>query len=394
MKNIAILGSTGSIGTNALKIVRSRPKDFNVIGISGYSNVNLLAKQIKEFSPELVSVKDANAIKKLEKLVSLNGIKVFSQDIGLNKIVASKKVKTILVATSGTISLKPTLEAIERGKVIALANKEPLVMAGQIVMERIKKNKGKLIPVDSEHSAIFQCLKQEDIKNLKKIYLTGSGGPFKNLKKSQLENVTRAMALKHPKWKMGKKITIDSATLMNKGLELIEARWLFDVAPEKIEVIIHPEAVIHSMVEFCDRSVIAQLGITDMRLPIQYAFDYPQRIANNLQSIDFLKTKKLTFIKPNVANFPCLKIAKQVALKGGSSGAVMNAANEIAVQAFLSEKIKFIEIPKIVSGVLKKHKFIKHPVLDEILKLDTWARREAELLCYQHCYQHQHFYLY
>ncbi|MBU1043012.1 MAG: 1-deoxy-D-xylulose-5-phosphate reductoisomerase [Candidatus Omnitrophica bacterium] len=384
MKNIAILGSTGSIGTNALKIVRSRPKDFNVIGISGYSNVSLLAKQIKEFNPEIVSVKDDAVIKKLEKLVSLKGIKVYAQNIGLNKIVINKKVKTILVATSGTVSLEPTLEAIERGKIIALANKEPLVMAGQIVMERIKKNKGYLIPVDSEHSAIFQCLKNEDIKKLRKIYLTGSGGPFKKLKKSQLEKVTLAMALKHPKWKMGKKITIDSATLMNKGLELIEARWLFDVEPEKIEVIIHPEAVIHSMVEFCDRSIIAQLGITDMRLPIQYAFDYPQRIDNDLQSINFLKTKALTFLKPDLLSFPCLAIAKQVALKGGSCGAVMNAVNEIAVQAFLSEKIKFIEIPKIVSGVLKKHLFIKRPNLDEILKLDIWARREAELLCYQH----------
>ncbi|MBU1087823.1 MAG: 1-deoxy-D-xylulose-5-phosphate reductoisomerase [Candidatus Omnitrophica bacterium] len=384
MKNIAILGSTGSIGTNALKIVRSRPRDFKIIGISGYSNIPLLAQQIKEFNPEIVSVKDDAVISQLEKKVSLKGIKIYAQNIGLDKIVTNKKVSIVLVATSGTVSLNPTLEAIERGKIIALANKEPLVMAGQIVMERIKKNKGTLIPVDSEHSAIFQCLKQEDIKQLRRIYLTGSGGPFKDFKKSQLAKVTLEMALKHPKWKMGKKITIDSATLMNKGLELIEARWLFDIAPEKIEVIIHPEAVIHSMVEFLDRSVIAQLGITDMRLPIQYAFDYPRRLANKLQSIDFIKTKALTFFKPNSDSFPCLAIARQAALKGGSSGAVMNAANEIAVEAFLLKKIKFIEIPKIVSAILKKHSFIKRPVLDEIFQLDIWARREAELLCYQH----------
>jgi 1-deoxy-D-xylulose-5-phosphate reductoisomerase len=384
MKNIAILGSTGSIGTSALKIVRSRPKDFKVIAISGYSNVRLLADQIKEFGPQIVSVKDTATISQLEKLVSLKRIKVYPQEIGLNKIAINPKVKTLLVATSGIVSLKPTLAAIERGKTIALANKEPLVMAGQIVMERIRKNKGTLIPVDSEHSAIFQCLKQEDISKLRRIYLTASGGPFRNFTRKQLEKVSLAMALKHPKWKMGKKITIDSATLMNKGLELIEACWLFNVSPEKIEVIIHPEAVIHSMVEFCDRSVIAQLGITDMRLPIQYAFDYPQRMANNLQSIDFFKTKALTFYKPNTDNFPCLALAKQVALKGGSSGAVMNAANEIAVQAFLVEKIKFSEIEKIVAAVLKKHKFIKQPVLDEIFRLDIWARREAELLCYQH----------
>lgn len=384
MKNIAILGSTGSIGTNALRIVKSRQKEFRVIGISGYSNVRLLARQIKEFKPEIVSVKDESVICKLERLVSLKGIKVYPQEIGLNKIATNPKVKILLVATSGIVSLKPTLAAIEKGKIIALANKETLVMAGQIVMESIKKNNGIIIPVDSEHSAIFQCLKQEDIKKLKRIYLTGSGGPFRNFKNNQLGKVTLAMALKHPKWKMGKKITIDSATLMNKGLELIEARWLFDVAPEKIEVIIHPEAVIHSMVEFCDRSIIAQLGITDMRLPIQYAFDYPQRIANNLASIDFLKTKALTFFKPDRSSFPCLDIAQQVAVKGGSSGAVMNAANEIAVQAFLAEKIKFTEISNVVASVLKKHNFIKQPVLDEIFSLDVWARREAELLCYQH----------
>lgn len=383
MKNIAILGSTGSIGTNALKVIKSRPKDFNVIGLSAYSNVHLIAKQINEFKPEIVSVKDDGVIEKLSKLVSLKAVKVYPQEIGLHRIATSAKVKTLLVATSGIVSLKPTLEAIKRGKVIALANKEPLVMAGQIVMETVRKSKGTIIPVDSEHSAIFQCLKQEDITKLRKIYLTGSGGPFRKFKKSQIQKVTLSQALRHPKWKMGRKITIDSATLMNKGLELIEARWLFDVPACDIEVIIHPEAVIHSMVEFCDKSVIAQLGITDMRLPIQYAFDYPKRISNDLPSVDFLKTKALTFYKPNVNNFPCLAIAKEVALKGGSCGAVMNAANEIAVEAFLSKKIKFIEIPKVITKVLKNHKFIKRPGLDEIFSLDAWARREAELLCYQ-----------
>jgi 1-deoxy-D-xylulose-5-phosphate reductoisomerase len=382
MKNIAILGSTGSIGTSALKVVRSRPKDYKVLGLSAYSNVDLLARQIKEFKPKIVSVKDKDTVYKLEKKVSLKGIKAYAQDVGLGKIANHPQVQTILVATSGIVSLKPTLDAIKKGKTIALANKEPLVMAGQIVMDTLKHNKGCIIPVDSEHSAIFQCLKQEKKACLKKIYLTGSGGPFRNFTQSQLSKVTLKMALKHPKWKMGKKITIDSATLMNKGLELIEARWLFDVLPEKIEVIVHPEAVIHSMVEFCDKSVIAQLGITDMRLPIQYAFDHPQRKANKLSSVDFYKTKHLSFFKPNLKNFPCLAIARQVAVKGGSSGAVMNAANEIAVAAFLAKKIRFLDIADIIKKVLDKHKFIKHPGIEEIFESDAWARREAEAFCY------------
>ncbi len=382
MKKIAILGSTGSIGTNTLEVVKKRGADFKIIGLSAYCNVRLLAKQIRLFGPKLVSVKDEEVIRQLGKLVDLSGIKVYTQDEGLIRIATHREVQTLVVATTGIISLTPTLLAIEKGKTIALANKETLVMAGEIVIDRIKKNSGTIIPIDSEHSAIFQCLQKEDLSSLKRIYLTGTGGPFRNLSKPDLRKVNSAMALRHPKWKMGRKITIDSATLMNKGLEIIEACWLFGVSPEKIEVLIHPEAVVHSMVEFCDHSILAQLGITDMRLPIQYALDYPKRRANQLSSVDFLKVNELTFNKPDLDRFECLGIAKRVAKKGGSSGCIMNAANEVAVNAFLRDKIGFTNIPKIISKVLKKHKHIDHPTLEEIFSFDDWARKEARLLCY------------
>lgn len=383
MKNIAILGSTGSIGTNTLNVIQSRSKDFRIVALSAYRNMRLLAKQIKLFRPKIVSVKDESAIKRLKKLVNLSQMKIYTQDKGLGIIASCDRVDTLVVATTGTVSLIPTLIAIEQGKTIALANKEPLVMAGEILIEAARKNRAKIIPVDSEHSAIFQCLRKEEKTSLRRIYLTGSGGPFLNLKQKELGKVNLRMALRHPKWRMGKKITIDSATLMNKGLELIEARWLFDVPAQNIEVVIHPEAVIHSMVEFCDRSIIAQMGITDMRLPIQYALDYPSRCSNRLASLDFFKLKTLTFLKPDLKKFPCLGIARKVAQAGGSAGCVMNAANEVAVEAFILKKISFRQIPSIIVRVLRKHRFIKHPTLDEILAFDKWARREAELLCYQ-----------
>jgi len=384
VKSIATLGSTGAIGTNTLRVIHSRPGDFRVIALSAYRNMHLLAKQIKLFQPKLISVKDEKCIKKLRGLVDLSGTRVYTQDKGLKLIAKHRQVQILVVATAGTISLAPTLLAIEHGKTIALANKEPLVMAGEILMQVVKKNKGRIIPVDSEHSAIFQCLHKEGKDSLRRIYLTGTGGPFFRFSKSDLKKVNLKMALKHPKWKMGKKITIDSATLMNKGLELIEARWLFDVPVEMIEIVIHPEALIHSMVEFCDRSILAQLGIADMRLPIQYALDYPKRCANKLKAPDFFGLKSFTFFKPDLNNFPCLRVAKKVASLGGSTGCVMNAANEIAVEAFLNEKITFLEIPDVISSVLEKHKFVKHPNLDEIFSLNEWARREAGLLCY-HC---------
>ena len=383
MKKISILGSTGSIGTNTLDVIRNRSCDFQVMGLSAYENVKLLARQIKEFRPRVVSVKDDQTIKKLKALVNLKGIKVYPLDPGLCEISTYRQTQIVVVATAGIISLLPTLEAIDKGKIIALANKEPLVMAGNIVMKKIQQTNGVIIPVDSEHNAIFQCLRGEKLANLRNIYLTGSGGPFKDMSAKQIKNVIPEMALKHPKWKMGRKITIDSATLMNKGLELIEACWLFDVAPEKIKVVVHPEAIIHSMVEYCDGSVIAQMGITDMRLPIQYALDFPHRKTNHLKKIDFFKMKQLTFSVPDTRKFPCLKIAQDVAKKGGSLGSVMNAANEIAVEEFLLGNIGFTDIPKIINSVFKKHKFIASPNLNQIIKCDEWARREAKSLCCQ-----------
>ncbi|MCP4649315.1 MAG: 1-deoxy-D-xylulose-5-phosphate reductoisomerase [PVC group bacterium] len=383
MKKISILGATGSIGTNTLDVISKRPVDFRVIGLSAYSNMRLLAKQIKLFKPKLVSVKDQDSIRELEKLTDLSGIRVYTQEQGLSKIATHRETEILVVATSGTISLVPTLLAIEQGKTIALANKEPLVMAGKIVMERLRKSKGKIIPVDSEHSAVFQCLQNSDINTVKNIYLTGSGGPFREFSKQKLKTVSLEMALKHPKWKMGRKITIDSATLMNKGLEIIEARWLFDIAPEKIKVVVHPEAIIHSMVEFYDGSVLSQMGVTDMRLPIQYALDYPNRRPNHLKAVDFFALKKLTFFKPDENKFPCLKIAKKIAAESGTGGCVMNAANEVAVNAFLTGKIGFMSISKIIESVLKRHKRMKSPTLDQIFECDDWARREARLLCYQ-----------
>lgn len=382
MRKIAILGSTGSIGTNTLRVIETRPSDFKVIGLGAYQNVKVLAKQIKLFKPKLISVKDEETIKQLEKFVSLSGIKVYTQEEGLKKIAIHPEVEMVVVATAGTISLVPTLQAIEEGKTIALANKEPLVMAGEIVMSKLKRKKSTLIPIDSEHSAIFQCLQKENKNSIRRIYLTGTGGPFHNLAQGKLKDVSAQMALDHPKWKMGKKITIDSATLMNKGLEIIEARWLFDVAPDKIEVLIHPEAIIHSLVEFCDGSILAQLGITDMRLPIQYALDYPRRKISHLAKVSFLKIKKLTFAKPDLNKFPCLKIAQRVAREGGTNGCVMSAANEIAVNAFLNGKIRFTDIPKVINKVLQKHHALERPTLDEILALDHWAKKEARLFCY------------
>ncbi|RKY34363.1 MAG: 1-deoxy-D-xylulose-5-phosphate reductoisomerase [Candidatus Omnitrophota bacterium] len=383
MKKIGILGATGSIGLNTLDVIKNRPKDFRVIGLSAYNNVEAIAAQIVLFKPKIISLKDLEVIKRLEKLVDLSGIEVYTQDKGLLEIAVNDDIDLLVVATTGTASLKPVLEALKKGKTVALANKEPLVMAGEIIMRVEKESNGKIIPIDSEHNAIFQCLKNAETRDLKKIYLTGSGGPFRQLAKQELENVTVEMALKHPKWKMGKKISIDSATLMNKGLEFIEACWLFGLEPEQIDILVHPEAVIHSMVEFCDSAILAHMGITDMRLPIQYALDYPERKTNNFGSIDFLKIRQLTFYEPDTDKFPCLELAKYAACERGGKGCVLNAANEVAVSAFLQGAIQFTDIAEIVGKVLEKHTSVAHPALQEILVMDRWAREEADLFCYQ-----------
>ncbi len=384
MKGITVLGSTGSIGKNTLSVVEARPGDFRVRGLSCHSNVRALAAQIKKFKPAMVSVKDEKTAKALGRLVSLKGIKVYTGIPGMERLAEDPRSDTLVVATSGIAGLLPTLKAASRGKTIALANKETLVLAGPLVMAAVKKSKARILPVDSEHSAIFQCLRKEASKDLKRIYITGSGGPFRGYSLRKMREVTPEQALNHPKWKMGRKISVDSATMMNKGLEVIEACWLFNLPPEKIRILIHPEAVVHSMVEFNDGAVLAQMGVPDMRMPIQYALDYPRRKKSPARELDFTDLRQLTFQEPDSLRFPCLKTAFQVARIGGSSGCVMNAANEAAVYAFLDGKIPFLEIPRIISKVLGKHTVLKNPGLKELLDLDSWARKEADSLCPQH----------
>lgn len=375
MKKIIILGSTGSIGQSALQVISRFPQKFKVVGLSTNTRQDILAQQIKKFHPKIAVVTAMNKT----KLSSIGKTKIISSPEGLTYL-AKYPADLILISLVGGVALMPLIEAIRSKKDIALANKESLVMAGGLVLKEAKKHKVKIIPVDSEHSAIFQCLNGVDQANLRKIYLTGSGGPLYNLSKSKFSSVTPQKALNHPKWAMGPKISVDSSTLMNKGLEVIEAKWLFGLEANKIDILIHPQAIVHSLVELIDGSVLAQLAITDMRLPIQYALTYPQRLSSNLPSVDLLKTAKLTFKKPDFNKFPCLKLAYQVARENGTSAAVLNASNEELVNAFLKGKINFVKIPKIIEKVLSRHKNILEPTLSQILETDIWAREETERL--------------
>lgn len=380
MKRIIVLGSTGSIGTNALDVIARHPREFSVVGLAAHSNVKLLARQARKFRPGVVAIFDESKINELRGSLSGAAIKVLGGYEGVSELARSKDADITLVAIVGAAGLIPTLNAIGSVKTVALANKEPLVMAGGIITERAKKCGTKIIPVDSEHSAIFQCLNGHNREDLKKIYLTGSGGPLKNIDSGRFDSLSPEEVVNHPRWKMGKKISVDSATLMNKGLEIIEAKWLFGVSVDKIDVLIHPEAIIHSMVEFVDGSIMAQLSQTDMRLPIMYAFSYPGRVKSVLPALDFVKLGKFTFAPPDMKKFPCLGMAREAAKKGGSHPAVLNAANEEAVLAFLGKKIKFTQIPKIIDKVLSKHKTKATPSLDEILQIDAWARERARSL--------------
>lgn len=380
MKNIAILGSTGSIGVKTLEVVSEFPDKFRVVGLTANSNIDLLERQIKRFNPEIVAVKDEVRSKQLEEKIIPFRVKIYGGQEGLNEVVRQKDVDLVVVAISGSSALIPILESIEKDKIIALANKESLVMAGQVIMSRAKAKSISIIPIDSEHSAIFQCLglSGQNHEYLKKIYLTSSGGPLNEIPIEDLKFILPQQALNHPKWKMGKKISIDSATLMNKGLEVIEARWFFDIDVNNIEVLIHKEAIVHSMVEFVDGTVLAQLAITDMRLPIQYALTYPERWLTPLPRLDFLKVSKLTFDLPNLTKFPCLSLAYRVAREGGSQPCVLSVANEEAVEAFLNNQISIDEIHKIIEKVLAKHKRIDNPTLTDILNVEVWAREEAK----------------
>ncbi len=375
-KNVAILGSTGSIGTQTLEVVESHFDEFNIVGLSAGENIELLKKQIKKFSPKIVSVNSKELADKLRNDISNNIIIVYGEK-GLIDVATYNGVDFVVVAVVGSIGLSPTIEAIKASKNIGLANKETLVSGGHIVMDLVKQYNVELLPIDSEHSAIFQCLKGETIEKVNKIILTASGGSFRDKSRKELKEVTVEEALKHPNWSMGNKITIDSATMMNKGLEVIEAHWLFSLPYEKIEVIVHPESIIHSMVEYNDKAVIAQLGTPDMKVPIQYALSYPDRLELESKSLDLSAIGSLNFKKPDLTRFPCLKMAYQCGIQGGTMTTVLNAANEIAVNAFLTGEILFIEIEEVIEKVLDKHNNTNKPTIEEITISDKWARMTA-----------------
>lgn len=377
MKRVGILGSTGSIGRQTLEVLERFPDKFKLVAIAGGKNVKLLEEQVRRFSPSIVSVGDEELANKLKTCINNFQTQVCFGMEGLVKVATLPEVDILVTSVTGTLGLLPTIEAIKAGKDIALANKETLVAAGKLVMELAKEKGVKILPVDSEHSALFQCLNGESKKAIKRLILTASGGPFRGKDIEFLRNVDQKMALNHPKWTMGKKITIDSATLMNKGLEVIEARWLFDVDFEQIDVVIHPQSIIHSMVEFQDGSTIAQMGEPDMRVPIQYALTYPERVANDFPKLDLLTTGALTFEKPDLETFSSLALAYEAGKIGGTLPAVLNAANEEAVALFLEERITFLDISDSVRQVMKMHSVIFNPTLEEILQADKWARQQV-----------------
>ncbi|MCK9626110.1 MAG: 1-deoxy-D-xylulose-5-phosphate reductoisomerase [Bacteroidales bacterium] len=375
-RHIAILGSTGSIGTQALDVIERHSDLFEIELLTANTNSKLLIEQAIKFKPNTVIICDENKYQEVSIALSSYYIKVFAGIDSICDILKISNIDIVLTAMVGFSGLKPTIAAIKGGKAIALANKETLVAAGKIITSLASKYNVPIIPVDSEHSAIFQCLQGEH-SDIEKILLTGSGGPFLNSSIEEIASATKEMALNHPKWKMGSKVTIDSASLMNKGLELIEARWLFNISPKNIEVVIHPQSIIHSMVQFSDGSVIAQLSNPDMRIPIQYAFSYPYRIELNSSRINFPDLKEMTFFSPDLKKFSCLSIAYDSLEKGGNAPCIMNAANEIAVQAFLEDKINFSYIPEIISETLLKCQFIAEPDIDSIFSTNFEARKIA-----------------
>ncbi|MEE8316870.1 MAG: 1-deoxy-D-xylulose-5-phosphate reductoisomerase [Syntrophobacteria bacterium] len=379
LKNIAILGSTGSIGRSALQVVEQFPDRLQVVALAAGRNIDLLAEQIHRFRPRLAAVFDLQLAKDLtSRLQPGIEVEVVAGSQGYQQVASCAEAEMILSSMVGAAGLIPTLSAIRAGKDVALANKETLVMAGALVMGEVRRSQVELLPVDSEHNAIFQAMEGHRREDLKRILLTASGGPFLNMPKEQLESVTPTQALAHPNWAMGPKISIDSATLMNKGLEVIEAKWLFDVPVEKIDVHVHPQSIVHSMVEYVDGSVIAQMGIPDMRIPIAYALAYPERLELDLPRLDFFTVQTLTFQEPDLNRFPCLKLAFAACKAGGTMPAVLNAANEVAVQAFLDNRIPFSGIPRLVNQAMEEHALDPAAELEAILEADAWARRRTE----------------
>lgn len=374
MKNIAVLGSTGSIGTQTLDIVRNNTDELKIKVLAAGSNVELIEKQIREFKPEIAVLYNADKANELKIKIADTGVKVLSGMDGMIEAATFDDVDTVVTSMVGMIGIKPTIAAIKAGKNIALANKETLVTAGHIIMPLIKEHKVSLLPVDSEHSAIFQSMNGENRKRISKILLTASGGPFRGKSYEELKNVTLEDALKHPNWAMGQKITVDSATLVNKGLEVMEAAWLFDVDVSMIQVVVHPQSVIHSMVEYEDTAVIAQLGCPDMRLPIQYALFYPDRRFLDAKKLDFFEMKSLTFEKPDMDTFKGLKFAMEAAEFGGSMPTVFNASNEEAVAMFLDKKIGFLDIYRIIEESMNRHTVISNPDIDTVLSVERDTR--------------------
>ncbi len=376
-KRIAILGSTGSIGTQALDVIRRHPEKFEVEVLTAQNNADLLIEQSIKFQPNCVAIANDTLYRKVAEELSGYDIKVYAGEKVLSSVMEMETIDMVLTALVGYSGLLPTLKAIETGKAIALANKETLVVAGELITKRAREKGVHILPVDSEHSAIFQCIVGEFHNPIEKILLTASGGPFRGKTKDQLSYVTKAQALKHPNWNMGAKITIDSATMMNKGFEVIEAKWLFGVELDQIEVVVHPQSIIHSMVQFQDSSMKAQLGLPDMRIPIQFALSYPERLKAEYPRFNFLNYPELTFEKPDRTTFKNLGLAFDVAEKGGNQPCILNAANEIAVHGFLEEKIGFLEISDVIENCLQKVSYIRTPVLEDFVASDKETRARA-----------------
>lgn len=377
MKRLAILGATGSIGTSALDIIQHFPEKFSVFALAAGRNIEKLAAQIHQCKPALVSVETAALRDELAKMLPGSSCELLWGEEGLHAVAASAESDFVLSAITGAAGLLPTKFAVEAGKTIGLANKESLVMGGELLTELARQKNARLVPVDSEHSAIFQCLQGNRHSDVSSLILTASGGPFRDYTREQLHNVTAEQALSHPTWEMGPKVTIDSATLMNKGLEVIEARWLFDFSADQIEVIIHPQSIIHSMVRYCDGNVIAQLSRPDMKLPILYSMTYPERFQPDLPPLDLLETGSLSFVRPDMDRFPCLSLAFQALKQGDGATIVLNRADELAVQAFLSGKITFMDVPRILHYCLDRFSGRKIRNFDDISEIDAWTIRVA-----------------
>ncbi len=378
-RNVVVLGSTGSIGESALKVARDIPDRMRLVGLAAHRSGEKLAKQLKKTKVQRACLSDPEAFAEFRELIP-GSVTALTGEEGLIELATLPEADMVLIAIVGTAGLRPALAAIEAGKDIAVASKEILVMAGEAVMTAARRRGVRVLPVDSEHNAIFQCLEGRQTEDISRLILTASGGPFRQLPREQLADVTVKQALKHPTWEMGQKISIDSATLFNKGLEMIEARWLFGVEMDRVDVIVHPQSIVHSMVEFIDGSVLAQLSATDMCFPIQYAVTWPERVPNTLKPLDFAELARLDFEKPRWDDFPALNLAVRAGTEGGTLPAVMNAANEIAVAAFLKGSIAFPQIWETVGATMEAHTGVEHPSLEQILTADAWARRHAENL--------------